>query len=102
MGEFYLNDHEAYVLKAAPSPTASADRLLHELLHGVSQIVLAPEDRLTERQVNTLSMVLVDVLAQNYAFRTHFLQQVLAAMTPPGATEVSTAPPAASPAKCQR
>lgn len=76
MGEFYNDDHEAYVLEDAPSGTSRADRELHEILHAISHITLPPELRLNEGQVNTLSLVLVDLIAKNPNFIKRLMKLV--------------------------
>lgn len=72
-GLFYPDEHEIYLLPSAPSNASNADRHLHEVIHAISQFLMVQEDRLTERQVNTLSTALVDVLARNTEFRDHLV-----------------------------
>ena len=63
-GEFHPDTHEVYVTHA-PSRHAQADREMHELLHAASTLVLPTGSRLNELQVNTLSLALVDMIANN-------------------------------------
>jgi hypothetical protein len=68
--------HEIAVTLPAPSPVAEADRVLHEYLHAASTIVLPPELRLNEYQVNAISTCIVDMLARNPELRTFLLTRM--------------------------
>lgn len=76
VGYWDPESHEIGVTLPAPSPAAEADRVLHEHLHAISVIVLPPEIRLNEFQVNALSTTLIDVLARNSEFRNFILSRV--------------------------
>ena len=65
VGEFDTGSQEIYVREDLGCPAREADVLLHELLHAVSFVVLTTKDRLTERQVNAMSVALVDTLRKN-------------------------------------
>lgn len=53
-----------------------ADTTLHEVLHAVSHIALAPKDRLNERQVNTLATVLMETFRRSPEFTKYILKGV--------------------------
>lgn len=57
--------HELAVVLPAPSPVAEADRMWHELLHAISTIILPPDKRLDETQVNAVATAQMDLLARN-------------------------------------
>ena len=73
VGEWHPTEHEIYTISNVPSPHAQADRELHETLHAVSTVALPEEARLSELQVNTLSLALVDLFARN----PHFLARLV-------------------------
>ena len=86
-GLFYPEEHEIYLLADSPSAVNRADRHLHEVIHGISQFLLIAEDRLTERQVNTLSTALVDTLTRNAEFRRRLVAWVTPAEEVPEVLE---------------
>lgn len=65
VGQWYNDGKEIYLHGVIDDPVAATDVLLHEIIHAISDIGLSPEDRLSERQVNLLSSVLVDSLHRN-------------------------------------
>lgn len=69
VGEFEENTQEIYIKQDLPSSVAEADTLLHEVLHAINRLALIQEDRMTERQVATISTLLVDTLARNPTLR---------------------------------
>ena len=71
VGEY--DNQEIHLRSDTPGGVVYADRLLHEAIHAISSIAMSSEDRLTERQVNALSTVLVDTLPRNPDFRSRFL-----------------------------
>lgn len=75
--------HEIAVTLPAPSPIAEADRVLHEVIHAISQVVLPADVRLNELQVNSLSMTLVDVLARNNELRDFLLARIITGQVTP-------------------
>ncbi len=74
VGEWHPTEHEIYTINDFPSYHAQADREMHEILHAVSTVALPEEARLSELQVNTLSLALVDLFARN----PHFLARLVA------------------------
>ena len=79
---WHPDDQEIYVLSESSSSVGAVDRLLHEVLHAISTLMLVEEDHLTERQTNTMSTAFVDTLVRNPEFRTRFLAAVSLAATP--------------------
>lgn len=65
VGAWYNSDREIYLAEFLTEPAVYLDALLHELIHAISDIGLAPDDRLTERQVNLVASVLADTLGRN-------------------------------------
>lgn len=65
VGQWYNDGKEIYLHGVLNDPIATTDVLLHEVIHAISDIGFPVEDRLTERQVNLLSSVLVDSLHRN-------------------------------------
>lgn len=61
--------HEIAVRLPAPSDAAEADRMIHEHIHAISTLLLPPDGRLSELQVNTVSTALVDLLMRNRDLR---------------------------------
>ena len=86
-GLWYPEAHEIYVLEDSPSAMGYADRLLHEVLHAISTLLMIEEDRLTERQTNTISTALLDTLARNPEFRTRLLGVVTTSEEAPATPE---------------
>lgn len=70
------NFHEIAVTLPAPSPAAEADRLLHEVFHAISTVILPPELRLNELQVNGMSTALVDTLSRNVELRDFLITRL--------------------------
>lgn len=73
VGEWDDDHHEIYVKSPAPSAQAEIDRLLHEVVHAISSVAMGPEDRLTERQVNTLGLTLGDTLMRNPKLKEYLI-----------------------------
>lgn len=69
IGMFDDDTHELFILKRNSSRMARMGAIVHEVLHAIDRIVLNPEDRLSERQINMVSTALVDTLARNEEFR---------------------------------
>jgi hypothetical protein len=69
--------HELHLLETLNGPEQEADVLLHEAIHAISDVAMAPDDRLTERQVNTLSTVLCDSVRRSPSFRDYLLARLL-------------------------
>ena len=65
VGEYDNEHREIYIKQELPSPQAEADTMLHEVFHSISSIALGPEDRLSERQVNTMALTFADTLSRN-------------------------------------
>ena len=57
--------HEIAVQLPGQSPVAEADRVWHEFLHAISTIILPPEARLNETQVNAVATAQIDLLQRN-------------------------------------
>jgi len=68
--------HEIAIKLPGQSPVAEADRMLHEHIHAISEIVLDGDSRLTELQVNTVSTTLIDLLCRNRELREFLLNRL--------------------------
>lgn len=65
LDEIYMTDDENL------SDERKVDTILHETLHAISHIAMAPKDRLNERQVNTIATVLSDTLRRSPEFKKY-------------------------------
>ena len=65
VGMWWPDTHEIAVMLPGQSPVAEADRMWHEFLHAISTIILPPDQRLTEPQVNAISTAQIDLLQRN-------------------------------------
>lgn len=65
VGMWWPDTHEIAVMLPGQSPVAEADRMWHELLHAISTIILPPDKRLDEMQVNAVATAQMDLLARN-------------------------------------
>ena len=75
--------HEIGLVLPAPSPMAEADRMLHEHIHAMSNIVLPIEMRLNEFQVNAISTTMVDALTRYSELRDFLLSRIAPAQVTP-------------------
>ena len=57
--------HEIAVALPRPSPIAEVDAVWHEFLHAISTIILPPDHRLNETQVNAVATAQIDLLQRN-------------------------------------
>lgn len=64
-GMWCSDTHEIGVVLPGQSPVAEADRIWHEFLHAISTIILPPEARLNETQVNAVATAQIDLLQRN-------------------------------------
>ena len=65
VGMWWPDTHEIAVMLPGQSPVAEADRMWHEFLHAISTIILPPDQRLSESQVNAISTAQIDLLQRN-------------------------------------
>jgi hypothetical protein len=77
VGMFQPETHEIAVQLPGQSPVAEADRLWHEFLHAISTIILPPEKRLDETQVNAISTAQIDLLQRNPSLLAFLLSRLL-------------------------
>lgn len=64
-GMWWPETHEIGVVLPGQSPVAEADRLWHEFLHAISTIILPPDKRIDEMQVNAIATAQIDLLQRN-------------------------------------
>ena len=76
VGYYDEEEQELAVQLPGPGAAAEADRVLHEHLHALSAILLPPEKRLDENQVNTLSTGLIDTLTRNPDLWAFLVQRI--------------------------
>jgi len=69
LGEFDHMTYEIHIRSTLPDGIPMVDTLIHEVIHAICHIALASEDRLAERQVTTLSTILIDTLFRNPKLR---------------------------------
>lgn len=86
--------HEIAVRLPAPSDAAEADRMIHEHLHAISTLLLPPDARLTELQVNTVSTALVDLLIRNGDLREFVIERLPTSSRAPQAVPAPPSVPA--------
>lgn len=90
VGMWWPGTHELAVVLPGQSPVAEADRLWHEFLHAISTIILPPDKRLDETQVNAVATAQIDLLQRNPTLAAFILSRLF----PEGeATIVSGRPP---------
>jgi hypothetical protein len=82
VGMWSSETHEIAVQLPGPSPVAEADRLWHEMLHAISTIILPPEHRLDETQVNAIATAQIDVLQRNPSLLAFVVSRLVPASEP--------------------
>lgn len=77
LGYWSEDAHEIGVVLPGQSPVAEVDRLWHEFLHAISTIILPPEKRLDETQVNAISTAQIDLLQRNPSLLAFVLSRLV-------------------------
>ena len=76
-GVFDKETREVFInRKITGGPLAECDTMLHETIHVAENIGLADQDRLAERQVNTLSYLLTNILWRNKGLRDYLWERL--------------------------
>ena len=82
VGMWWPDTHEIAVMLPGQSPVAEADRLWHEFLHAISTIILPPDHRLNETQVNAVATAQIDLLQRNPSLLAFLLARLVPDSSP--------------------
>jgi hypothetical protein len=92
-----MDTHEIAVVLPGQSPVAEADRMWHEFLHAISTIILPPEFRLNEPQVNAIATAQIDLLQRNPSLLAFVVSRLVPDAEPDPLSVASDSSPTSAP-----